>query len=409
MTARGMDRLTIGLLGLEEVYWGRASSRERFLYNSVCMCFLLFLGLSIMTSIRLMHLVSSSIWFSVPAGLFMAFLIASVVRFSLVILRRSIFDLEWKLGPGPNRFGIVLIPPKYQVTGSIQTQTGGQPQGNPQSVNVGFMSRIKHMLAEWRALGDRRGEAVLPGFGAAVRLTILFMMALLVLFPLVCLVHYDRIEEVNAQRRSVVLQEYERDMDASLNVAADRIRSRMKAVEDDITALSVRFGDIGLLDDKRRELQALAGLLQAEEMESSQERERRVGLFRKQVSESRFVVHSFYAAVSMPAFMPLALLVFLLIAAPHAILFWLKKWEPFTYAEESSDFYTAIIEEEFKGTEDEGYAQLKSLYGYEPGEQRRNSRWENPPFNTVRRKWFPDRKRIGRRELEQIIGRGGVI
>jgi hypothetical protein len=404
-----MDKLTIGLLGLEEVFWGKATSRERFLYKSVCTCYILFLGISILSSIRLMHLVSSSIWFSVPAGLFMAFVIGSVIRISLVILRRSIFELEWLVGPSRNRLGIVLIPPTYPGSGIIQTPAGGEPQGNPQSLKVGLLSRLKSIFAQWRLLRDKRGERILPGFGAAVRLTMLIMMGLLVLFPLVCLVHYDRIEEVNAQRRTIVMQEYESNMNSSLKDASDRLRNRMKRVEDEISALSSRFGDIGLLNEKRRELQGLIVLLQAEELESSRERVERIELFRKKVSESRFVVHSFYAVVLMPSFKPLAILVFLLLAAPHLILFWLKKWVLFTYAKESSDFYTAIIEEEYKLTESEGYAELKSQYGYEPGEQRRNSRWENPPFNTIRRKWFSDRERIGQKEFEHIIGRGGVI
>ena len=66
--------------------------------------------------------------------------------------------------------------------------------------------------------------------------------------------------------------------------------------------------------------------------------------------------------------------------------------------------YRTIIDEEYRRTEESGYASLERMYGYKPDQFKKNIHWENTPYNTVPRRIFEDRTPMTRDEFEGATG-----
>ena len=89
-----LNSLTISMFGLEKQLWEETPKGEQKMYIWAFLFFVFFMILAITSGITLLYLITSSIFISIPFGLVLAFVIGSILRFSLVILRKSIFDLE---------------------------------------------------------------------------------------------------------------------------------------------------------------------------------------------------------------------------------------------------------------------------------------------------------------------------
>ena len=93
-----LENMTIALFGLERDLWIKTEDTEKNSYSTAMLCYACFLSLALISSVTLIYLVSGSLFLSLPTGLLVCLIIGSVVRFSLIILRRSIYD-EVKTNP----------------------------------------------------------------------------------------------------------------------------------------------------------------------------------------------------------------------------------------------------------------------------------------------------------------------
>ncbi len=86
------DDITIGVLGLEHNLWNKIEDAEKKVYNTVIIHFMIYVGCLFISSFTLVFLISSSYFTSIFFGIILALILTTIVRFSLIILRRSIFD-----------------------------------------------------------------------------------------------------------------------------------------------------------------------------------------------------------------------------------------------------------------------------------------------------------------------------
>jgi hypothetical protein len=390
MTPGGMDRATLVLLGLEEQLWEDTEPGERLAYHAATACFLAFLAISLATSVILVHLVVSSWWIAVPAGAVLSAIIASVVRFSLIILRRSIFD---PLSADP-------APPGTEATtppaASIDT-----PQ--PPAATPGD-GGIQGKLAQWRKILGQKTGLRPPGMAFIIRMLIVSMMGLLVALPLAILLDYEAIEALNRDRRSTLLARYENDERGSLGARTAWMQARIGQLEKDLTMNQGRYRTDGLLKEKTAELEALRVAYQQESQAIEADLARITENYRQRLERSQFLMHSVRAAASTSGFLPSMAIVAALLAIPHLLLSRLRSKGGESYAERSTRHYRSIIDEEYARTEDAGYARLLQRYGYDPVEFKRNIHWENTPYNTIPRRIFEDRKPMDREAFEAATG-----
>jgi len=85
---------TIILLGLERDIWEATPDIEKSRYKRVALCFYTLNVLALVSGGYLMHLMSFGWGLAILLGAVTAFILMSIVRFSLIIYRRSVFDYE---------------------------------------------------------------------------------------------------------------------------------------------------------------------------------------------------------------------------------------------------------------------------------------------------------------------------
>ena len=77
-----LQNITINLLGLENDLWSQTHEKEKDYYVRSVLYYLGFILLAIFAEIYLLYIITSSIFFAIPAGLFLAAVIAwSAIEF----------------------------------------------------------------------------------------------------------------------------------------------------------------------------------------------------------------------------------------------------------------------------------------------------------------------------------------
>jgi hypothetical protein len=404
-----LENMTIGLLGLERQHWESTAGSERTLYNSVTVCFGLVLLCSLAASARLMHLILSNVWLALPVSLVVSFIIASVLRFSLIILRRSLFDVEAFIEPQNDR-GKPISPDGQTANTSTSDQRRPKPASTPNPVfrHGPYLTRLKsYARHRWQSLTRfelPKGSDKVPGLKALIRVLIMAVVCLLVAFPLACLFHYQAIEDVNAAMRETYYARFREEGARTLQARTKSLRIRIAQLEADLLQHAHTYRSDGLLQDKRRELALARTTLQQDEQEIQASFDLLSERYRARLEGSRFLVLSFRSVSGMPFFIPILFVIVLLVVLPHAILTWLKTWGGFVYSRASTTHYKQIIDSAYRETEAAGYARLASVYGYVPDEvSKQNLYWENPPYNTIPRRYYVPRHPMTREQFLQDI------
>ena len=86
--------ITIEVLGLERDLWDKLEEPEQKTYINAILHYAGFVICAFFGSYTLLFLISSSYLLALIAGTILALILSSIVRFSLIILRKSIFDVS---------------------------------------------------------------------------------------------------------------------------------------------------------------------------------------------------------------------------------------------------------------------------------------------------------------------------
>jgi hypothetical protein len=381
---------TIILLGLERDIWENTPDDEKARYKRVGASFFALNAITLVSSTFLMHLLGFGWMLAAIVGAVSTFILMSIVRFSLIIYRRSVFEyekerekLDAKLTSGSKN---EVSPDSSAATLKL----------NSQAVKNTVLAPIR-TISEYIKSGTAHSK--IPGLGGFIRTGILIMVAFLIIFPLATLMHRSYVEKINDSRRSEYLVNFQQEESMRLNKLIaeleneiEQITVRTKTGRENTSAIN--------LAENQEQINKLRNKIETLRLNSEREQQ----LFVEKLTDRYFLVFTLSAVRNTPGFYVSLIVVLLLIILPHWNLYRIKVDPSGYYAETAVLRYRSIIEVAFEKTETAGYAKLKEQFGYEPGDFERNIFWENPPYNTVRRVHFSNKVRVSKAEFLKMEG-----
>jgi hypothetical protein len=383
------DNITIKLFGLEHDLWEQTNEGERTVYNRAMYCFMIFLLLAFIASCMLVYLIAGNVISSIPGGILVSLIIGSIVRFSMIILRRSIFD-ELKL----KQQATPIAPKPVSVAPANQPATTNQPvAGTTANAAAGRFAGIKKLFSRF-SFKLPGAQSKVPGFAGFIRLIIMTVMGLLVLFPLATLLHKSRIDQLNEEKRQVYVQEFEKDATVALTNSLSLLMREKSAIQADLILNAGIYQTDGLIREKKLAIARIDSLMQVEKADHAERYAIQYEHFQEELEGQYFLSLSFRAVTTMPFFILTLLVIAFLLIYPHFLLYRLKTNQSYKYSTLSTDHYRSIIDEAYEQTEKAGYALLKSKYGYERKGYDKDVYWENPPYNTKPHQPFAERKPV---------------
>lgn len=390
-----LQSLTISMFGLEKQLWDETPKSEQQFYVRAFLFFLFFWLLSIASGITLLFLITSSIFLSIPLGLILSFVVGSIVRFSLVILRKSIFDSE-KIKPEKK----VEIVKKAEIVEQDLTVENENIRTN-EPINQRLLSykietfnnKLKALLAKISEIRFLKSDTPIPILTSIVRVSILSIVGFLILFPLVCLLHFNKIEELNQSKRESYIDQFIKDAQGSLEMKTAYLKKEIQKTQNEINQQG------GLLKDKADQLKSLNQQLSEIISIHNQEFEDNLNAFKDDIGNRYFIAHSFQSVTRFPFFLLASILIAWVLISPHFILHRLKTNKKYIYADLSTKYYQQKIEETYDENQNYIINHLQEKFQYSPPVGYQTIVWENPPYCTQKSKPFNLRNKLNKDEL----------
>ena len=381
---------TIILLGLERDIWDATPEVEKARYKQIALCFYALNVLALISGGYLMHLMGFGWTLAIPLGAVSAFILMSILRFSLIIYRRSVFDYEKERE---------MLDEKLAVKSADQSAVN-QPKPSIQDTTKKVKATV---LAPIRTITEyvKNGKeySKIPGLGGLIRSSILLMVGFLIIFPLSALFHKSFVEKINEDRRNVYVIAFQQDENIRLSNKVLDLEREIQQIESGTKTGRENSSAYTLSQNAERILE-----LKQQIEELKQKSEADTQLFTEKLTDRYFLIFTLSAIRNTPGFYLLLIVVLTLIILPHWILHRLKIDPTGYYAEEAVLRYRSIIDKEYQKTETEGYEYLEREFDYTPGEYRRNIFWDNPPYCTVPRVHFSKKIRISKSDLLKMEG-----
>lgn len=378
------ENITIELFGLEKDLWKKTMDTERTVYGTAMWCYTGFLLLACISSCMLVFLITGNLFSSILGGLLVAIIIGSIVRFSMIILRRSIFD-------------------EIKVKENTAIIVDKQPEATNNSVPVPTVKRFSKLRPFFRKLKFNwpTSHSKVPGFAVLIRLVIMTMMGLLVLFPLATLLHKSSIDELNDQKRVFYKQEFEKDANVALVNSLSLLKKEKSLIDEDLIKNADIYQTDGLVREKGQAIARIDSLIVAEKANHEERYAFQYDHFLEELEGQYFIVLSFKAVIKMPFFYVALIIIIFLLTYPHLLLYRLKTNQSYSYSSLSTEHYRMNIDSSYTQTTAEGYALLKEKFGYDRKGYDKDVYWENPPYNTTPHQPFTERKRVTKEILLQ--------
>ena len=215
----------------------------------------------------------------------------------------------------------------------------------------------------------------------------------MVLFPFACILHFQKIEALNQSKRESYINQYIKDAQESLEMKTAYLDVAIKKIQNEINQQE------GLLKDKTAQLNTLNQKLAVIIKNHNEEFEINLNAYREDIKNRYFIVHSFRAVTKYPFFLAAALLIILVLVAPHLILYRLKTDEKFVYAEISTKYYKQKIEQKYNENQKYILRFLLENFQYTPQSGFETMVWENPPYCTKKTDHFKPRNELSKDEL----------
>ena len=378
--------ITIEVLGLERELWEKVDVSEQNAYIKAIMHYLGFVICAFVGSYVLLYLISSSLLVALTAGTMLGLILSSIVRFSIIILRKSIFDVA-------KSYKKNQVKPLLNGSNLIVNNSKATPKViNNAAINFIKKIRVSNYFS-WK-FTKINADSKIPGFAMMIRLLILSTIGLLLIFPITSLLHFSKVDNLNTIKREEIKQRFILDARKNLDKKTSLFRSNIEEIKSQITKNTGVYQVNGLMKEKRKELEKLNQDLNGFAIENEEDYQKQFKIFSEQIGDKYFIISIFYAAVKFPLFSLVFLGVFYLIFYAHIKLILIKHSKSFLYSRESTKLYKDVIEKEYKETQ----AYLKELlmkkYQYDASPFMENSFYLNQPYCTEKRTFFKKKSPI---------------
>ena len=399
--------ITIEVLGLERDLWDKLDEPEQKTYINAILHYAGFVICAFLGAYTLLYLISSSYLLALIAGTILGLILSSIVRFSLIILRKSIFDVSKSvkrkqvnplLNNGKQGDKFVAIKPTNTLI-TTNNSTPIQPTQTTSTTSNRVSTFFKKLsFLKFPTWGGFKitSDSTIPGFAMLIRVVILTNLGLLIVLPLTCLLHFSRVADLNTAKREELKQRFILDARKSLEKKANLFNSNIEEIKTQISKNIGVYQVNGLMKQKQQELAKLNKDLNGFNIENEEDYQKQLKLFNDQIEGKYFLISTFYDAVKFPFFIIVLSGVFYLLFTSHKMLFNIKKSKLFIYPKESTKLYKQIIEKEYNETQAYLKKYLLDKYQYDATPFMENSFWLNPPYCTEKRKFFKKRTAINK-------------
>ena len=398
------EYITVEALGLERDLWDKLEAPEQQTYINAILHYGGFVICAFLGAYALLYLIASSFLLTIVAGTILALILSSIVRFSLIILRRSIFDVSKSYkskqvspllnnGMQGNRF-VAVKPVVLPETTPKKTTTPGKP-----SAISNFFKKFSFIKLPSFKNFKLSSDSPIPGFAMLIRIVILTTIGLLIIFPLTCLLHFSRVEDLNAAKREEIKARFILDARKNLDKKKNHFQNNIEEIKTQLNQNVGVYQVNGLMKQKQQELAKLTNDLNGFNIENEEDFEKQLKIFNEQIDGKYFLISTFYDAVRYPFFLFVFVGVFYLLFMAHKRLINIKNSKLLVYPKASTALYKQIIEKEYNETQAYLKKYLLEKYQYDATSFMENSFWLNPPYCTVKRAFFKKRNAISKKEF----------
>ena len=396
--------ITIEVLGLERDLWDKLEEPEQKTYINAILHYAGFVICAFFGSYTLLFLISSSYLLALIAGTILALILSSIVRFSLIILRKSIFDVSKSvkrnqikplLNNGMQGEKFVAEKPIIKTTSNNSTPSKQINKDKPNLV-ANYFKKISFLKTPQWGSFKITSDSTIPGFTMLIRVVILTNLGLLIVLPLTCLLHFSRVADLNTAKREELKQRFVLDARKSLEKKANLFNNNIEEIKTQISKNVGVYQVNGLMKQKQQELAKLNKDLYGFNIENEEDYQKQLKLFNDQIEGKYFLISTFYEAVKFPFFIIVFSGVFYLLFISHKKLYNIKNSKLFIYPKESTKLYKQLIEKEYNETQAYLKKYLLDKYQYDATPFMENSFWLNPPYCTEKRKFFKKRIAINK-------------
>jgi hypothetical protein len=309
----------------------------------------------------------------------------------LVILRKSIFDPE-KIKPEK----------KAKISEENLGEINGNEKLNAIPVQKNLSSKIEKLKQKFSEIKFPKSETPIPILTSIIRFSILSVIGLLILFPLVCVLHFNEIEELNQSKRDSYISQYIKDTEESLDMKTAYLKKEIQITQKDI------YQQKGLLKDKKAQLDLLNQKLADVIEKHNKEAEANLNAYKVDIGNRYFIVHTFKTVIKYSGFLLWTLLIAWILISPHFILYILKTNKKFIYADLSTKYYKQLIEEKYQDNQKYILNFLQEKFQYTPPGGYETIIWSNPPYCTQKSIHFKVRNKLNKDELITSLNKPSI-
>ena len=349
-----MDEFVIAVLGLEESLWIQINAAEQRKYSIAVFLFAILSALCLLASFVFIYMITSTTIVSVIGGLILAFILISMIRFSLLSMRKSVFD-------NPN------------------IQEVAEPASKP----LGFFQKIKLKIKNLFSFKPITSNSPIPGLAMLIRVFFMSVITTLIIFPLACLINYSSIQQITIQKRVALVESFQEQQKLQSTKEGERLLLQIDQLNNQIKNYKGYYYENSLGQKLKETLiqtkAAYAAHLQQEEINQSNA----LAQYQKQIANSYYPVLSFNYVYSTASFWMIVALVCYLLFYPHFLIAILNKFKIYHYANLAIEKYRKSIDEDYLALNQYSDRIIKKRYPNLFGSIQKNELWADYPYKTV--------------------------
>lgn len=355
--------ISLVLFGLEHAILMSVSEEEKNKFLKLSFLFLTIAVACLISSVFLFYLISSSFLFALFIGPLLGLIFLSIIRFSILTIQRSLYEI--------NAPEIVIdVPQPLDKTNKITS----------------ILKRVRF-----------------PGIESYMRIIINGIMGCLIIFPLVSLIHFKNLESINQQKRDLIYNEFIISKNKSFNVENNHYNNKIKQLEETLSLLTNLESQGGLYLAKQNELTKIKTEQNQFRESYASNLEAQSARLKYNLDSKYFIIYTLSKAVSYPEFTFVAIAIFGLLFYLHFLQHTLKTNETYQYAKLAKEKYVSVVMNDYNQTKLHIERTLTQKFPHHKIDLEEMSRWKNPPFNTIEKTMFPNRKRVLNSELIQSL------
>ena len=349
-----MDEFVIAVLGLEESLWIQISAAEQRKYSIAVFLFAILSALCLLASFVFVYMITSTISVAIIGGLILSFILISMIRFSLISMRKSVFD-----NPNIQEVAESAIKP------------------------IGFFQKIKLKIKSLFSFKPITSNSPIPGLAMAIRLFFMSVIAFFIIFPLACLMNYSNILQINVQKRIALVESFQQQEKVQSTKEGERLLLQIDQLNNQIKNYKGFYYENSLGQKLKETLiqtkAAYAAHLQHEEINQSNA----IAQYQKQIANSYFPVLSFYYVYSTASFWLVVCIVCYLLFYPHFLIAILNKFKIYHYANLAIEKYRKSIDIDYANLNQYSDRIIKKKYPNQYSSIKKNDLWADYPYKTV--------------------------